>query len=130
MRLVSAAGSPEKLQLAIENPEDEARLLAALEVAQELATELRGGAGITSEELYTRLGLSEFRSPEGDAPMRVVAFKLLMPFLYPEYSVTNSINRAEGYDYWTAPSAGGLVAQYPERWCMQEVVGSRVLVGA
>jgi hypothetical protein len=134
MRLVSMEGVPGQLQLMVDNPSDELRLLAALEEAKVLADELRGGATITSEELYTRLGMPEFRSAAGDAPMSVVAFKLLTPLLYPEYGANNSVSHpidGEGYDYWTARPRGAMDPRDPALWRMRPVGGAEhILIGA
>jgi hypothetical protein len=133
MRLVPVVGKPGDLQLAVDGPDDEVRLLAALEEAKVLAEELRRGAVITGEEMYTRLGMPEFRSPEGDAPMTVVTFSLLLPLLYPGYDLSESAGKdavGERYDRWQArPSTEqrtGLRAQ----WRMRPVVGaSHILIG-
>ena len=93
MRLVPVVGKPGDLQLAVDGPDDEVRLLAALEEAKVLAEELRRGAVITGEEMYTRLGMPEFRSPEGDAHMTVVTFSLLLPLLYPGYDLSESAGK-------------------------------------
>jgi hypothetical protein len=120
-----------QMQLVVESPDDEVRLLAALEEAKALADELRSGVQITSEELYTRLGMPEFHSPEGDAPMSVVAFKLLAPLLHPAYGVSNSTNRAEGYDYWSAVARGSLPTDWNGAWRMYPVEGApHILIGA
>lgn len=134
MHLVPMEGVPGQLQLMVDSPDDELRLLAALEEAKVLADELRGGATITSEELYTRLGMPEFRSAAGDAPMSVVAFKLLTPLLYPEYYAINSTSRpivGEGYDYWTARPTEKRGPRDPVSWRMHQVGGApHILIGA
>lgn len=134
MRLIPVVDEPGNLQLAVDGPDDVVRLLAAIEEAKILADELRGGATITSEELYTRLDMPEFRSPEGDAPMTVVTFTLLAPFLYPEYDLSESSGKDSGgkrYDRWQARPCDQPSTRRPTRWRMRPVSGvPHILIGA